>query len=557
MVYIKSVFLCLVTLLLWINMAAQNSVGLIAYDADKVFDGYTLIYPFNQPNVYLLNNCGQVVHEWIDSTQYRPTASVYLLENGDLLKTKKLASHIPGTFTSGGAGGIIELLTWDNQLIWSKKIVDTEFRAHHDVELLPNGNVLIIVWQKRLRDEFIEAGGDTTLFDRQEIWPDIIQEYNPALDSVVWVWDAWDHLVQDFDSTKENYGDIASHPGKINLNYDIGVFGGRPDWIHSNAIDYNEDLDQILLSASHFEEIWFIDHSTTPEEVKGDTGGNFGKGGELLFRWGNPRAYNKGNVDDQKLFFQHDVQWIDDPDLENSEYYRQIGLFNNRIESNKSSIDVLKPVLNIELNEYITQSGTYLPSSFNLTIQSSEESQFQSSNMSSMQLLPNGNYLICAAQRGRVIEITDDNQVVWDYILPFRNGARVIQGTDLNIGDNVVFRAKKYGANYAAFVGKELFPEYYLELNANEEFCNLSVHTNEMGTNGFNVYPIPANDFLYVKSEFRIINNIEIYNSFGQKIEQINNLHVNDISINTSKYPQGLYYIKLNKSSMYKVLIIN
>jgi len=57
-------------------------------------------------------------------------------------------------------------------------------------------------------------------------------------------------------------------------------------------------------------EIYVIDHSTTPYESIGNSGGRYGKGGDYLFRWGNPANYGRGSQEDQKLFRQHDVQWI-------------------------------------------------------------------------------------------------------------------------------------------------------------------------------------------------------------------------------------------------------
>ena len=80
--------------------------------------------------------------------------------------------------------------------------------------------------------------------------------------------------------------------------------------MHVNAVAYNADLDQIALSSPNFSEIWIIDHSTTTEEAKGHTGGRWGKGGDILYRWGNPRAYKNGTSRDQRLFFQHNIQWI-------------------------------------------------------------------------------------------------------------------------------------------------------------------------------------------------------------------------------------------------------
>ena len=74
--------------------------------------------------------------------------------------------------------------------------------------------------------------------------------------------------------------------------------------MHSNAVAFSAELDQVLLNVLEFSELWIIDHSTTSAEAAGHTGGKHGKGGDLIYRWGNPRAYRAGTVKDQKLFGQ-------------------------------------------------------------------------------------------------------------------------------------------------------------------------------------------------------------------------------------------------------------
>ena len=53
---------------------------LFSYDREKSVEGYNLIYPHNQSTVFLLNNCGDVVHSWTDSDEFRPGNTAYLLE---------------------------------------------------------------------------------------------------------------------------------------------------------------------------------------------------------------------------------------------------------------------------------------------------------------------------------------------------------------------------------------------------------------------------------------------------------------------------------------------
>jgi hypothetical protein len=94
----------------------------------------------------------------------------------------------------------------------------------------------------------------------------------------------------------ENYGVVVDHPELVDLNFSSGGPPGGADWNHINSIDYNETLDQILLSVHNFSEIWVIDHSTTAAEAAGHSGG------DLLYRWGNPQTYDAGTAAESVMF---------------------------------------------------------------------------------------------------------------------------------------------------------------------------------------------------------------------------------------------------------------
>ena len=193
-------------------------------------------------------------------------------------------------------------ITWESSVVWS---AIPEFN-HHDIAPLPNGNVLVIVRDSFTNAEALAEGRDPATLNG-ELGPLTIIEITPS-GTIVWEWHLWDHLIQDFDSAKANFGVVADHPELVDVNFIANL---SANWIHMNSIDYNPELDQIVMSTPRLNELWVIDHSTTTAEAAGHTGGTHGKGGDLLYRWGNPDVYQRGvGAGDQRLFGQHDVHWI-------------------------------------------------------------------------------------------------------------------------------------------------------------------------------------------------------------------------------------------------------
>ena len=273
-----------------------------------VLDGYTLYSPIHSTTTYLTDICGEVVHLW--ESDYTPAHSVYLLGNGHLMRPGSVGNV---KFDNGGTGGIIEEFDWDGNLVWEYYYSSNKYCQHHDIEPLPNGNVLLIAWEQKAPEEIAAAGGNPDVFGQYGVWSDHIIEVEPILPRggrIVWEWHLWDHLIQDYDPRKKNYGRVKDHPERLDINFADHI--RDPDWSHMNSIDYNEELDQILLSVHTTCEILIIDHSTTTEEAAGHTGGRYGKGGDFLYRWGNPQIYRAGGEDKQYFFGQHDAHWIED-----------------------------------------------------------------------------------------------------------------------------------------------------------------------------------------------------------------------------------------------------
>ena len=273
---------------------AAKTVGLFLNEPEA-FDGYTLFNKRHSETIYLIDNQGREVHRWELGIR---TAFARLLENGNLL-----------TFAITGQGRYVREVDRNGNILSDC----TQGSPHHDFLKMPNGNVLLLSRQRKTPEEVIAAGANPDFIADGLRVPHIVEVKftGPANCEIVWEWSAWDHLIQDFDSSKANYGVVAKHPELIDLNFRLSEVAGSEapfDWIHSNGIDYNPALDQIMLSPRHFSEVWIIDHSTTRAEAAGSSGGNSGKGGDLLYRWGNPRAYRAGTLDDQQLFWPHIIR---------------------------------------------------------------------------------------------------------------------------------------------------------------------------------------------------------------------------------------------------------
>ena len=332
--------LCLV-ILSSLCLGQTRTVGLMLNNSSKTFAGYTLFAPKHNTMTYLINNEGRIMHKWTAS-KYEPGQSVYLLENGNLLRTCMTKGKLS---TGGGEGGRVEEYDWNDNLVWELDFATDTYMQHHDIRPLPNGNIIMLVVEAKTYAEVLAAGFNPTKLqpDVQQkgmMLPDAVYEIKPTKPkggTVVWEWHVWDHLIQDYDATKTNYGVVKNHPELIDAAGDqkqLPLF-----WNHMNSIDYNATFDQILMSVRDNSEVWIIDHSTTSLEAKGHTGGKRGKGGDLIYRWGNPICYRTGTATDQKLYQQHDAEWIKagNPGAGN------ITVFNNGLGRNYSSIDEFTP----------------------------------------------------------------------------------------------------------------------------------------------------------------------------------------------------------------------
>lgn len=395
--------------------------------AQTSWEGLTLYQPIFSTTTYLVDNSGAVFHSWAGT--YEPGNAVYLLDNADLLRT----IHVNGAV--GGSGGGVQRVAWDGTVLWEFLYSDPGHLQHHDVAMMPNGNVLMIAWEFKTSAEAIGAGRNPAYLQGPRFAPDHIievQNTGPTSGTIVWEWHVWDHLIQDFDATKSNYGVVAAHPELVDLNFPPQP-APQGDWNHVNSVAYNAALDQIVLSSWVQNEVWIIDHSTSTAEAAGHTGGNSGHGGDLLYRWGNPLAYRAGTAADQQFYGQHDAQWIP----AGSPGAGNILVFNNglgRPQGPYSTIEEIAPPVDAQGNYALTPGSAYAPALPSWNYTAAIPTSFYSAHISGTQRLPNGNTLICDGDSALFFEVTAAGQTVWSYVNPFPTG----------LGPKVVFRCRRY-----------------------------------------------------------------------------------------------------------------
>ena len=315
---------------------------------------------------------------------------------------------------------VLQKYDWDGLLLWTFIFEEGECLIHHEQVILPNGNILAICKETIIAEENIYFNEDIVIDKIIEIEPLDNDQAN-----IIWEWHFYDHLIQDYDPNMLNYGIISENPQLFNIN----AYNLLGDFTHLNCVDFNSELNQIIFSSRSLNEIFIIDHSTTTEEAKSHIGGIYGKGGDFLYRWGNPINYNRGDFGDQKLHAPHAVNWI------NSDYPGggNILLFDNEYDVSISAI--------IEFQPPILSNGLYSldanePFEPNEYTWINHSSNYYSLSHSGAFRMPNGNTLITIfgvppLYEINIIEIDENGVLQWEYL-----------------GSLITFRASKYPYTY-------------------------------------------------------------------------------------------------------------
>ncbi|WP_372756620.1 arylsulfotransferase family protein [Mariniflexile sp.] len=347
-------------------------------------DSYILVVDNGLEGVYLINHDGDEIFTWdLDGDELGDDAQ--LLSDGSLLLSLRSSNS---QITFGGYGGKFKKINADQTIDWEVSYSDTNYRAHHDVEYLSNGNIIFLVWEKISASEAIQMGSSAS----NAIYPESIVEMNPLTGEVVWEWHATDHFIQDYDSTKENYGVVADNPNKIDINYNSSQSDG--DIMHANGITIDETNNLLYITVNFYSEVWVIDHSTTTSEAATSSGGNYNLGGDLVYRFGNPLTYD--NIGDVTLNRVHY------PNLFET---NKMLVFSNNIYNGQSAVIEyeLSPPYQLVAGKNNEPSVTW----------EFTDSSLYSLTTSSASRMSNGNTLIGEGTAGTIWEVSNSGEVLW------------------------------------------------------------------------------------------------------------------------------------------------
>ena len=438
------------------------------------FNGFALYNEQGQNTTYLIDESQNIAHTWNLSEVCNYT--VQLKENGNLVRGLRNNSNVLG---GAAEGGKVHEVDPSGNVVWEFVYSSASHLSHHDLTLIGD-NVLLTAWEVKSAAELNAAGYSNATSEK---WPTHFVELEPDGNggaSIVWEWHLWDHMIQDVDASKPNYGSIKDNPQLFDVNMISGGGpGGGPgrgggDWFHVNGVDYNEELDQIAFSSRFASEIYIIDHSTTTAEAAGHTGGNSGMGGDILYRWGNPSNYNTSGAQTIPSAV-HDVRWIENDGRPNGGYLQ---IFNNSgLGNSQSTVDGIQtPLDTVQGYTYTRANGqAFEPQSHSYRYICAYSARGQSAS----DKMSNGNIFVNASGgmggAGVMYEVDASGSIIWG---PYNAGSQ---------------KAFRYECDHPGIVALEPFMNSTATTTC---FSGMSIGEDALA---LVMYPNPVTDQLYVQ----------------------------------------------------------
>ena len=459
--------------------AFQGPTELIYWNTNTATVGYTFFGV--RGTSYLIDMQGYVVHTWPVGT------NPHLLSDGSILDA---SNNDPSGFP-----GFVQV-SWSGSNMWAYLETRANYLPHHDFTRIYNpklgSNTTLYIANKTITsNQCVAAGCNPASAAYNNAQMDAIVEVDMS-SNIVWEWCFYDHLIQDFDVGKSNYvgtgKSITNYPGRLNAN--IPGMPVQSDWLHCNSIDYNTNLDQIVINSVRGE-CYVIDHGNT--FVAGSPTASLARAastnGDFLYRFGDPARYSQGVIPsiltnwtesttgNKQMGGVHHVNWIPLGRAGAGHlllFNNSQNLFEHTQASSVLEVNTIMDSGGSDTGHYVnppdagytawqygknTDRATRLLSRQVTWLYYSKASHGMFSHIGgSAQRLANGNTLICSDTEGHIIEVTPTCDVVWEYINPVTSDGILKFKRDNWPMYNSIFRAFRYLATDPPLVGRTLTP---------------------------------------------------------------------------------------------------
>ena len=424
--------------------ASVYPTGVTIYKPEKCFNGVTL-FPAKGYGAVLVNMNGKAVHLWKD-LQGMPNK---LLPGGIVMGSSGVRDK---QFSHQDQLDLLQV-SWDGEIQWSfaqhEYVEDDGYeprwiaRQHHDYQRTGNpvgyyvpgmecqtnaGNTLILAHRnaKKLR------------ISGYELLDDCIYEVDWQ-GNKVWEWSALDHF-NELGLSEIEKNALCRNPNLRDC--------GKGDWAHINCMsvigpnkwydagDERFHPDNIMMDSRDLNIIFIISKET----------------GKIVWQLGSDYSATRELRNIGQIIGQHHAHIIPKglPGEGNLLVFDNGGFAGYGLPSptSKEGLKAYRRDFSrvLEINpttlEIVWQ---YTPAQAGLA-RPFQAHYFYSPLVSSAQRLPNGNTFITEGCSGRLIEVTEDGEIVWEYINPYR---------DKKDGMNMIYRAYRYPYNYVPQLEKQ------------------------------------------------------------------------------------------------------
>ncbi len=348
--------------------AGTVEAGVLVSKPDKVYRGYNIFCSRILPEVYLMDMDGAIVHTWS-----RPGDDIWVWDhavmqpNGDVIVINKFKDLLR--------------LAWDSEVVWQR-----EMDVHHDVAILPDGSFYAI-----LRGAELHRGLAVRFPSIVHFTPD-----GEEIDR----WYTYEHLAEIMETFDRRSFLDTILDSMLAAGSEIEFTETVPGKIEANTLKDG----RVLYDYFHLNTVTIL-----PETPLGERDPRF-REGNLLICFRNVNQIAILDRDTREILWvwgEGMLQWPHHPTMVDS---GNILVFDNGVLRGASRVVEVDPVTGSVEWEYAADPPE----------------TFYTFEKGSAQRLPNGNTLICDGDNGRAFEITQEGEIVWEWLNPvLRKGRRV------------------------------------------------------------------------------------------------------------------------------------